>query len=263
MSAVSNSERSNKEEQGVAKLGALCEASPPLCFLRVFAAIGSACTREESTDYLRPAASRLLCVLWTSSNRTHRRHRAATTNLTGAGLTGLTGSRRLTLICSVAYVQRKDSSRGAAETRRRKGPLSGASLPGLKNHALGQFAISAPSLSGQRVLRSNSPIADGYFHNSQITSVDYEKRHITFIHKSRVDRRGRKSFATVTMDVFEFMARMLYYLPDRHEKTVRYYGIYAQSKRRGLQISPGSTWSLAIRTCFQKDPSCVPIVARP
>jgi len=60
------------------------------------------------------------------------------------------------------------------------------------------------------------------------------------------------------MDVFEFMARMLYYLPDRHGKTVRYYGVYAQSKRRGLRIAAGATWSLAIQTCFQKNPELCP-----
>ena len=143
----------------------------------------------------------------------------------------------------------------------RKGALTAQESRSLRHRFQRGFNVHFQTLKrgdGDMVFRTAEYLADGFFHNSQITSVDYEKRRITFIHKSRVDRRGKKLFATVAMDVFEFMARMLYYLPDRHEKTVRYYGIYAQSKRRGMQISTGATWSTAIRTCFHKDPELCP-----
>ena len=143
----------------------------------------------------------------------------------------------------------------------RKGTLTAEESRSLRHRFKRGFNVHFQTLKrgdGDMVFRTAEYLADGYFHNSQIVSVDYKKRRITFIHKSRADRLGKKSFATVTMDVFEFMARMLYYLPDRHEKTVRYYGVYAQSKRRGLRIAAGATWSLAIQTCFQKNPELCP-----
>ena len=38
----------------------------------------------------------------------------------------------------------------------------------------------------------------------------------------------------MTMDIYEFMARMLFYLPDKHRKAIRYYGIYAHGIKHKL-----------------------------
>lgn len=35
----------------------------------------------------------------------------------------------------------------------------------------------------------------------------------------------------MTMPIFEFMVKMLYFLPDKHGKKIRWYGIYANEVR--------------------------------
>ncbi len=67
------------------------------------------------------------------------------------------------------------------------------------------------------------------------------------------------------MDIFEFMARMLYFLPDHHQKSIRYYGIYAQSKRRTVDYDEpvSCTWSRAIEKSFEKKPELCPDCKKP
>ena len=64
--------------------------------------------------------------------------------------------------------------------------------------------------------------------------------------------------AVQTLPIYEFMARMLYYLPERHCKTVRYYGIYAHEIDEKLDVIRKKTWAFAIEHCFQKDPKRCP-----
>jgi len=78
------------------------------------------------------------------------------------------------------------------------------------------------------LFRTAEYISTGYFHNSQITAVDHVKKTVTFKYKSWVDRGTReKSFKTRTMDLYSFMGRMLFFLPEKNRKMIRYYGIYA------------------------------------
>jgi hypothetical protein len=100
--------------------------------------------------------------------------------------------------------------------------------------------------------RTAEYLATGFFHNSQIIKVDHKKRKVTFNYRNWVDRCTRKKmYKTITMDIYEFMAKMLYYLPDHHSKNIRYYGIYVQSKREKLAIIEKATWSKAISTALK------------
>ncbi len=102
-------------------------------------------------------------------------------------------------------------------------------------------------------------LAAGPFHNSRILSVDHGKKTITFRFRRMIDRRTKeKHYASMTLPVYEFMARMLYYLPEKHQKTIRYYGIYAHSIEKKLQLIRKKTWAYAIEHCFQKDPERCP-----
>lgn len=69
--------------------------------------------------------------------------------------------------------------------------------------------------------------ASGCFHNSQIVTVNHAKKTVTLRYKSRLDVRIKeKTFTSITMDIYEFMAKILF-LPKKHQKMIRYYGIYA------------------------------------
>jgi hypothetical protein len=56
------------------------------------------------------------------------------------------------------------------------------------------------------------------------------------------------------------MARMLYYLPDHHRKSVRYYGFYAATYRKSrIQKKPEAcSWAAAISNSFEADPESCP-----
>ncbi|HSV97133.1 MAG TPA: transposase [Spirochaetota bacterium] len=85
-------------------------------------------------------------------------------------------------------------------------------------------------------------LASGYFHKSQITAVNHAKKTVMFRYKSWLDVRAKeKSYKTVTMDVYEFMAKMLHFLPKKHQKMIRYYGIYAHGVVEKLQTSTSAT----------------------
>ncbi|MCB1194312.1 MAG: transposase [Leptospiraceae bacterium] len=98
-------------------------------------------------------------------------------------------------------------------------------------------------------------IASGFFHNSQILKVDHQNKKVVFRYKSWVDRNtGEKSFKVITMDLYEFMAKMLFFLPEPNTKMIRYYGIYAQSLGQRLRIIEQVAWVKAIEHCFNTNP---------
>ncbi|MCW7494145.1 transposase [Leptospira sp. 2 VSF19] len=106
-------------------------------------------------------------------------------------------------------------------------------------------------------------IAFGLFHNSQIQKVDQNKQTLTFRYKSNVESITKeKLYQSLTMPIDEFLARMLFFLPNKHEKSVRYYGIYVRpAKRLKLESqAKKSTWSEAIKSSFDvRDPLACPI----
>lgn len=65
------------------------------------------------------------------------------------------------------------------------------------------------------LFRTAEYLAAGYFHNSMITGIDHNKAKITFRYKSWVDRNTKeKTYSEMTMDIYDFIARMLFYLPE-------------------------------------------------
>ena len=109
--------------------------------------------------------------------------------------------------------------------------------------------------------RTAEYLASGFFHNSRITDVDHAAETVTFRYRSRLDARTReKRFAELTISVHEFMARMLFYLPDHHQKSVRYYGFYAASYRRFRvqKQAQACSWSAGIANSFAVDPEKCP-----
>jgi hypothetical protein len=64
------------------------------------------------------------------------------------------------------------------------------------------------------------------------------------------------------MPIDEFLARMLFFLPNKHEKSVRYYGIYVRpaKKIRHESLDKKSSWAEAIKSSFDvKDPLACPV----
>lgn len=53
--------------------------------------------------------------------------------------------------------------------------------------------------------------------------------------------------------VFEFMARVLYYGPDHHEISIRYYGLYS-STYRGARKRKTVLWHEGIQHSSQAEP---------
>ncbi len=113
-------------------------------------------------------------------------------------------------------------------------------------------------------ISSSVSVTAGYFHNSMITSVDHVNRKITFRYKSWVDRNTKeKTFSEMTIDIFDFMARMLFFLPDKHRKAIRYYGIYAHGISKKLERLQRKTWAKAIQSSFDKNPELCPDCGAP
>lgn len=103
------------------------------------------------------------------------------------------------------------------------------------------------------IFKTAQYIAFGLFHNSQIENVDHENKKVTFRFKSHVDAQSReKTFSSITMPIHEFMARMLFFLPDRHEKSIRYYGIYVRPAKVAAteQVDKISLWAAGIKSSF-------------
>jgi hypothetical protein len=71
-------------------------------------------------------------------------------------------------------------------------------------------------MESEVLFRTAEYLAAGYFHNSQILAVDHAKKTVTFRYKSWLDVRTKeKSYKTVTIDIYKFMAKMLYFLPKK------------------------------------------------
>lgn len=116
-----------------------------------------------------------------------------------------------------------------------------------------------PQEEPEALFDSASYIADGYFHNSQITKIDYERKTVTFRSKAYVDPHSKeKRFRVTTMDAFEFMAGMLYFIPEKHSKTIRYYGFYKKQKNILERVRTKALWAEAIQRCFNRDPKICP-----
>ncbi|MBN2078339.1 MAG: transposase [Spirochaetes bacterium] len=82
-----------------------------------------------------------------------------------------------------------------------------------------------------------------------------------------VDRNTKeKTYSEMTMDINEpfdfaqgkFMARMLFYSPDKHRKAIRYYGIYAHAIKNKLDRIIRKTWAKTIQSSFDTDPENCP-----
>ena len=102
-------------------------------------------------------------------------------------------------------------------------------------------------------------LADGYFHNTQVVKVDHNRKLISFRYRNWINRRtGEKFYKIKTMDIYEFMARMLFFLPTPHLKTIRYYGYYAWEKRDKEHVFESKTWSKGIENSFEKKPEKCP-----
>ncbi|MCU0843708.1 MAG: hypothetical protein MUC76_02145 [Spirochaetes bacterium] len=56
--------------------------------------------------------------------------------------------------------------------------------------------------------------------------MNHAKKTVTFRYKSWCDVRTKgKSYKTATRDIYEFMAKMLYFLSKKHQKIIRYFAI--------------------------------------
>jgi len=60
------------------------------------------------------------------------------------------------------------------------------------------------------------------------------------------------------MDIFSFMARMLFFLPDKNRKLIRYYGIYSHNIEEKLRTMERRTWAKAVERSFNKNPEKCP-----
>ncbi|MFO1480328.1 MAG: transposase [Turneriella sp.] len=113
------------------------------------------------------------------------------------------------------------------------------------------------------IFKTAQYIAFGLFHNSQIENVDHERKTLIFRFKSHVDPQSReKTFSSLTMPIDEFFARMLFFLPDRHEKSIRYYGIYVRPAKRAAveQAAQMSLWAEGIKCSFDTpNPTACPL----
>lgn len=113
------------------------------------------------------------------------------------------------------------------------------------------------------IFRIAQYIAFGLFHNSQIQKVDSNQQTLTFRYKSNVESITKeKTYESLTMPIDEFLARMLFFLPNKHEKSVRYYGIYVSPARKIKleSLEKKSNWAQAIKSSFDtKDPLACPV----
>lgn len=84
---------------------------------------------------------------------------------------------------------------------------------------------------------------------------------MTFQYRSGMEPGSRKKhYTTLTISVFEFIARMLYFLPDHHQKAIRYYGLYASAyyRKREAPDKEACSWSAGIQHSFEHKPENCP-----
>jgi hypothetical protein len=114
---------------------------------------------------------------------------------------------------------------------RRNGILTEEEVRAIREKNTNGFHVHLKPIFGTNnevLFRTAEYLAAGYFHYSMITAVDHVNAKITFSYKSWIDRNTKeKAYSEMTMDIYDFMARMLFYLLDKHRKAILYYGIYA------------------------------------
>jgi hypothetical protein len=145
---------------------------------------------------------------------------------------------------------------------RRKGIFTEEEVRDIRIKYKNGFHVHLQPITGTNndvLFRTAEYLAAGYFHNSMITGVDHYKTKITFRYKSWVDRNTKeKTYSEMTLDIYEFMARMLFYLPDMHRKAIRYYGVYAHGVGKKLDQITRKTWAKAIQSSFDTNPEVCP-----
>jgi hypothetical protein len=111
---------------------------------------------------------------------------------------------------------------------------------------------------GDHLFRIAEYRASGFFHNSQIVKLDHEREEITFQFRSWMESGSRhKSYRLLTLSVYEFIARMLYYLPEHYKKEIRYNGLYSPRYHR-TTTPEKATWSDCIERSFGENPNICP-----
>lgn len=129
-------------------------------------------------------------------------------------------------------------------------------------HAYFQPIQSSDEQNPDEILfRTAEYLGTNILHNSQIENVDHQNKRVAIKFRNWVERKTKKShYKTLNIDVYEFMARMLYFLPDKFTKTIRYYGIYARPARQlktyGELEKP--LWAEGIKHLFDTDPEQCP-----
>ena len=145
---------------------------------------------------------------------------------------------------------------------KKQGMLTDDELSRVKQKYKNGFHVYFQPIAGGNndiLFRTAEYLADGYFHNSQIQEVNHEKRTVTFRYKKWVERNTReKMYGVMTLDIHEFMARMLFYLPEKHTKMLRYYGIYAHKAGEKMKSISRKTWAAAIERSFAQNPEICP-----
>ncbi|WP_342776247.1 transposase [Leptospira ognonensis] len=82
-------------------------------------------------------------------------------------------------------------------------------------------------------------MAFGLFLNGQIQKVDSNQQTFTFRYKSNVESITKeKLYQSLTMPIDKFLWRMLFFLPNKHEKAVSNYGIYVRQAKKIREESP-------------------------
>ncbi|TAL38084.1 MAG: IS91 family transposase [Spirochaetes bacterium] len=204
----------------------------------------------------------------------------ATVHMCGNGLNynphvHLIGTRELVNIntgelCNVAFIRygqiRFAWMDAACRLFRKTGMLSGDEIAQIKERYKNAFHVHFKTITGtdsEVLFRTAEYLAAGYFHNSQILAVDHFRKTVTFRYKSWLDTRtSEKRYTTTTMNIYEFMAKMLYFLPKKHTKMIRYYGIYAHSAGEKLAKIQNAAWKAAIEHSFETIPNKAPTAAR-
>ncbi len=222
--------------------------------------------------------------LSTGRNREWEAGAVATVHTCGNGLNynphvHLIGTRELVNtktgeLCNVAFIRyghiRFAWMDAACRLFRRAGIFSTDEIVQIKERYRNGFHVHFKTIEGtdsEVLFRTAEYLAAGYFHNSQILTVDHFRKTVTFRYKSWLDTRtSEKRYTITTMSIFEpfdgaqgkFMAKMLYFLPEKHTKMIRYYGIYAHGAGEKLAKIKNAAWKAAVEHSFETNPEQCP-----